>query len=87
MSLPEQKELFYPLVEEVFSRFVPLFNLALADLNERIHHHKRVGEPDVLGEDDIHDHGVLSFEKHSERWQKILEDFSNGRDISVGRRT
>ncbi|KAK6503259.1 hypothetical protein TWF481_008288 [Arthrobotrys musiformis] len=83
LSLPEQKKRFYPLIEKVFSRFVPLFNLVLADLKSRKQHHKRVSEPDILQEDDIYDSGTLSPEEYAGLWKNILEEFSNGQDISV----
>ncbi|KAK6536733.1 hypothetical protein TWF281_000951 [Arthrobotrys megalospora] len=83
LSLPEQKERFYPIIEKVFSRFVPLFNLVLADLKERKQNHRKVSDPTVLSEEDIFDYRFISLGRHDELWRRMLDDFSSGRDISV----
>ncbi|KAK6351337.1 hypothetical protein TWF718_004501 [Orbilia javanica] len=83
LSLPEQKKQLYPLIERIFSRFVPLFNLVLADLKGGRQHHQRVGKLNgILQEDNLYGHGVISVEKHQKIWRGILDDFSNGRDSS-----
>ncbi|KAK6501927.1 hypothetical protein TWF481_009746 [Arthrobotrys musiformis] len=42
LSLDEEKTTFYPLLEKIFSKFVPLFNHVLADLRRETYELRRV---------------------------------------------
>ncbi|KAF3161506.1 hypothetical protein EYR41_002025 [Orbilia oligospora] len=42
LALDEEKTLFYPILEKIFSKFIPLFNHALADLRREAHELRRV---------------------------------------------
>ncbi|KAK6361433.1 hypothetical protein TWF730_005161 [Orbilia blumenaviensis] len=88
LSCPEERELFYPLIGRIFSRFIPLFNHVLADLKGGKQNHQRVGQPDMIrrGNEYKPAVGILSPERYQELWTKVLEDFSEGRDISLSLR-
>ncbi|KAK6348578.1 hypothetical protein TWF718_006366 [Orbilia javanica] len=42
LALEEEKTLFYPILEKIFSKFVPLFNHVLADMRRETHELRRV---------------------------------------------
>ncbi|EPS41928.1 hypothetical protein H072_4132 [Dactylellina haptotyla CBS 200.50] len=82
LSSPEQEKIFYPILERIFEKFVPLFNQVLADLADKKQDLRRVDSPDgYVG--DSEDLEWLMPEKHKELWDKMLGEFEKGEDMTV----
>ncbi|KAF3177370.1 hypothetical protein TWF788_007801 [Orbilia oligospora] len=82
LASDEQKSLFYPILEKIFTKFVPLFNHVLADLKVGTHDFRRVFA--IAGrkwwrEDLI----KLSNENHKLKWDKLLDQFVNDDYLDV----
>ncbi|KAF3202961.1 hypothetical protein TWF679_010600 [Orbilia oligospora] len=81
---PGQKELFYPILEKIFSKFVPMFNHLLADLNENSHRRFRSGSPtevtDYYGQDSRKK--VLT-KDYYEAWEKLILEYENDQELTV----
>ncbi|KAK6497880.1 hypothetical protein TWF481_012279 [Arthrobotrys musiformis] len=77
-----QKALFYPILEKIFTKFVPLFNHVLGDLRMGKHDFKRVFA--TAGKKWWFD-GLtkLSNENHQSKWDKLLAQFINGEALDV----
>ncbi|KAK6525657.1 hypothetical protein TWF281_010710 [Arthrobotrys megalospora] len=84
LSEPGQQELFYPILERVFTKFVPMFNHLLADLAQGNHTRHRTGEPtevtDYNGEETQR---IFPKKIYEEAWGKLLEEFENGQQLTV----
>ncbi|KAK6336709.1 hypothetical protein TWF718_009500 [Orbilia javanica] len=81
---PGQKELFHPILEKIFSKFVPMFNHLLADLNEKNHVRYRGGEPTEVTEH----HGdetkkVVRTEEYKKAWEKLIGEYENNQELTV----
>ncbi|KAF3309219.1 hypothetical protein TWF173_011301 [Orbilia oligospora] len=82
LASDEQKSLFYPILEKIFTKFVPLFNQVLANLKAGTHDFRRVFA--IAGrkwwcEDLIR----LSNENHKLKWDKLLGQFINDEYLDV----
>ncbi|KAK6529906.1 hypothetical protein TWF281_009060 [Arthrobotrys megalospora] len=82
LASQKQKALFYPILEKIFTKFVPLFNHVLGDLRMKKHNFKRVFA--IAGRrwwrDDLI---MLSNENHKLKWDKLLDQFVKGEDMDV----
>ncbi|KAF3089608.1 hypothetical protein TWF102_009607 [Orbilia oligospora] len=83
---PEQQKLFHPILEEVFTQFIPLFNHVLADLNEkRDLSHRTTGGipgPNSFGASEYA--SDLSVEEFKGFWEKTIKEYENGEELSLG---
>ncbi|KAK6518783.1 hypothetical protein TWF506_005918 [Arthrobotrys conoides] len=82
LSTSEQKKLFYPILERIFQRFVPLFNHVLGDLKRGSQHRHRVDSPSSY----THDNEKvewLFFQPHKEKFGELLEQFERGEELTV----
>ncbi|KAF3197614.1 hypothetical protein TWF679_002899 [Orbilia oligospora] len=83
---PEQQKLFYPILEEIFTQFIPLFNHVLADLNEeRDLSHRTTGGvsgPNSFGTFEYT--SDLSIEEFRVFWEKTIQEYENGEELSMG---
>ncbi|KAK6334843.1 hypothetical protein TWF718_010288 [Orbilia javanica] len=83
LSTPEQKELFYPILERIFTKFVPLFNHVLADLARGRQTMHRTLDPDEFGWEGRDYHvAPLSLSVFKKKWEKFLRMYENGEDLS-----
>ncbi|KAK6334628.1 hypothetical protein TWF718_010084 [Orbilia javanica] len=82
LSSPSQKSLFYPILEKIFTKFVPLFNHVLGDLKMGKHNFRRVF---ATGEDAWWSDGLIELtnENHEIKWEKLLNQFINGEELNV----
>ncbi|KAF3087185.1 hypothetical protein TWF569_003729 [Orbilia oligospora] len=81
---PGQKELFYPILEKIFSKFVPMFNHLLADLNGNNHHRFRSGSPTEVTDYDGQDSKkkVLT-KKYYDAWEQLILEYENDQELTV----
>ncbi|EWC43842.1 hypothetical protein DRE_07286 [Drechslerella stenobrocha 248] len=82
LSSPDQKTLFYPILERIFERFVPLFNHVLADLRVERYDKRRVISPDGYTESGDGVEWVLP-EKRDKAWAEILGQFERGEPVTT----
>ncbi|KAJ6263499.1 hypothetical protein Dda_2063 [Drechslerella dactyloides] len=82
LSSPKQKELFYPILERIFAKFVPLFNHVLGDLKAKKHISKKV-TADAGHSYWSENMTKLKVEKHQELWDQVLESFAKSEPIDV----
>ncbi|RVD87213.1 uncharacterized protein DFL_001456 [Arthrobotrys flagrans] len=82
LSTGDQQKLFYPILERIFQRFVPLFNHVLADLHRRFQHWSRVDSPDSYTHDG-EEVEWLFFEPHKEKFNELLGQFERGEELTV----
>ncbi|KAJ6256768.1 hypothetical protein Dda_8635 [Drechslerella dactyloides] len=82
LSSPEQQELFNPILEAIFARFVPLFQKVLLDLRCESYRRKRVSNllsNDVPFFSHEADSGRASpAATIAQQWKQILADFERG---------
>ncbi|KAF3914357.1 hypothetical protein AA313_de0209110 [Arthrobotrys entomopaga] len=82
LTSPEQTKLFYPILERIFERFVPLFNHVLGDLNREFYLQKRVSSPDgYVGDGEEVEY--ITPESHEKLWNTMLGEFERGEEISI----
>ncbi|KAF3927982.1 hypothetical protein ABW20_dc0110083 [Dactylellina cionopaga] len=82
LSSPGQRELFYPILERIFERFVPLFDHVLADLVRKMDHMSRVPSPGSYDEDSEDVEWLLDAQ-HKEKWEELLGQFERGEELTV----
>ncbi|KAK6512804.1 hypothetical protein TWF506_008970 [Arthrobotrys conoides] len=81
---PGQQELFYPILEKIFSKFVPMFNHLLADLNENNHHRYRSGQPqEVTYYSGQHTQKKVLTEDYYKAWEKLIGEYENDQELTV----
>ncbi|EGX46503.1 hypothetical protein AOL_s00109g75 [Orbilia oligospora ATCC 24927] len=81
---PGQKELFYPILEKIFSKFVPMFNHLLADLNENNHRRHRSGSPTEVT--DYHGQESkrrIPTEVYNDAWERLISEYENDQELTV----
>ncbi|EPS38527.1 hypothetical protein H072_7739 [Dactylellina haptotyla CBS 200.50] len=78
----DQKALFYPILEKIFTKFVPLFNHVLGDLRMGKHDLKRVY---ASGGSKYWDEDIVKLLKadHQVKWDKLLDQFVKGEPLNV----
>ncbi|KAF3932969.1 hypothetical protein ABW20_dc0103337 [Dactylellina cionopaga] len=81
LSSPDQKALFYPILEKVFTKLVPLFNNVL---NEVMSSSARLFFPPHQNSDfEPYRIGWLTKKTHNELWRDLLRQFEAGEDLEV----
>ncbi|KAF3928731.1 hypothetical protein AA313_de0207408 [Arthrobotrys entomopaga] len=82
LASPQQKELFYPILEKIFTKFVPLFNRVLGDLRMNKHRLRRVH---AYAGNRPWDEQVASLEvsEHQKLWTKLLDQFVKDEPLDV----
>ncbi|KAK6331465.1 hypothetical protein TWF730_004547 [Orbilia blumenaviensis] len=78
LSSMEQQDLFYPILEKLFTHFVPLFNHVLADLSRSQHRYLRDYEERPNGEPDF-----ISGNVYDDKWEEILDNFVKNNGLTV----
>ncbi|KAK6502681.1 hypothetical protein TWF506_003259 [Arthrobotrys conoides] len=78
LSAPKQKSLFYPILERIFNKFVPLFNHVLANLREGSYDPQRVGRNYRYTSTKR-----LSYQDHNRRWERLLKEFEEGKYLTT----
>ncbi|RVD89867.1 uncharacterized protein DFL_000855 [Arthrobotrys flagrans] len=80
---PGQQELFYPILEKIFSKFVPMFNHLLADLKENNYRrHRSRGPPGATDDTDDGKKMILT-EDYNKAWEKLLGEYENDQELTV----
>ncbi|KAF3929401.1 hypothetical protein ABW19_dt0207207 [Dactylella cylindrospora] len=82
LSSPEQQKLFYPILEKIFTKFVPLFNHVLGDLRSGTAYLARAYSPYHYTYDN-EEVEWLTPENHDRLWDELLEQFVNGEEMTV----
>ncbi|KAK6540654.1 hypothetical protein TWF694_008047 [Orbilia ellipsospora] len=84
LSSPDQKRLFYPILEKIFSKFVPLFNHVLADLSAQKYSLARTWAPRSHSYAHYDEYVPrLTPRKHEEIWNQVLGQFERGEEITT----
>ncbi|KAK6522407.1 hypothetical protein TWF281_002969 [Arthrobotrys megalospora] len=78
LSTPEQKHLFYPILEEIFNKLLPLFNHVLANLRDKSYDPLRVERNYYYSR-----LKKLLQKAHDRRWERLLKQFEEGRQLTV----
>ncbi|KAK6354433.1 hypothetical protein TWF730_008837 [Orbilia blumenaviensis] len=82
LASDEQKKTFYPILEKIFTKFVPLFNHVLGDLKMEKHNFRRVFAR--AGYRSWQEGFIkLTNEDHQVKWDKLLDQFVNGEEMDV----
>ncbi|KAK6342339.1 hypothetical protein TWF718_007741 [Orbilia javanica] len=82
LSTADQQKLFYPILERIFQRFVPLFNHVLGDLRRGFQHYSRVISPSHYTHDN-EEVEWLFYEPHKENFDELLGQFERGEEMTV----
>ncbi|KAK6530055.1 hypothetical protein TWF694_003429 [Orbilia ellipsospora] len=82
LASPQQKELFYPILEKIFTKFVPLFNHVLGDLRTEKHDLKRVyaSAGNRYWYDDV---ASLEVSEHEKMWNQLLDQYVKDEPLDV----
>ncbi|KAK6345805.1 hypothetical protein TWF730_010148 [Orbilia blumenaviensis] len=86
LSKPEEKRLFYPIIERIFDRFVPMFSHLLSDLAEGNDQLYRTDLATEFSLDRTDREGVVSIpiSIYKLKWKEILEQYERGEELSPG---
>ncbi|KAK6504888.1 hypothetical protein TWF481_006823 [Arthrobotrys musiformis] len=76
LALMRHERVFYPILENIFTFFVPMFDRTIADIAGGKHKCRRVRSPSSKPE-----RWVLSAKKHKRRWERLLKQFENGEKL------
>ncbi|KAF3927818.1 hypothetical protein ABW20_dc0102023 [Dactylellina cionopaga] len=81
-SSSKQQDLFHPIVSKIFTKFVPLFNHVLADLDRETHSRTRFTlERDL---ETYKDGNIFISKKvYRKEWEKLLGQFKRGKEMTV----
>ncbi|KAF3109342.1 hypothetical protein TWF594_009155 [Orbilia oligospora] len=79
LALPDQN-IFYPILEDIFSKFVPLFNHVLADLRRYFHDFRRV---DYLSYKESGSMKSVPENTYKESLKKLLAQFEEDEELTV----
>ncbi|EGX53209.1 hypothetical protein AOL_s00006g587 [Orbilia oligospora ATCC 24927] len=79
LALPDQN-IFYPILEDIFSKFVPLFNHVLADLRRYFHDFQRV---DYLNYKESDSGKSVPENTYKESLKMLLAQFEEGEELTV----
>ncbi|KAK6507483.1 hypothetical protein TWF481_005914 [Arthrobotrys musiformis] len=81
---PGQKELFHPILEKIFSKFVPMFNHLLADLSAENHLRYRTWTPYEFTDYSRNESKrMILTEPYTKGWEELLEQYENGEELTV----
>ncbi|KAK6515808.1 hypothetical protein TWF281_004398 [Arthrobotrys megalospora] len=81
LALPEQQRIFYPILEKIFSKFVPLFNHVLADLRRETHNLTRVEHQNY--EQRKSDNRRLAEDGYTKTYDELLAQFERGEKLTM----
>ncbi|KAF3181110.1 hypothetical protein TWF788_006611 [Orbilia oligospora] len=83
LALPEQSEIFHPILENIFSKFVPLFNHILGDLRRRIDILERAKELNYkeLKKSDFRK--SVPEETYKKIWENLITQFETGETLTA----
>ncbi|KAF3282502.1 hypothetical protein TWF132_010637 [Orbilia oligospora] len=85
LSTPQQKELFYPILEKIFTKFVPMFNHVLADLASERDRIYRTWDPSEFCWEGRDCHIVpIPLSAFKRKWEKFLGQYERGEKFSRG---
>ncbi|KAF3254651.1 hypothetical protein TWF217_006866 [Orbilia oligospora] len=85
LSTPQQKELFYPILEKIFTKFVPMFNHVLADLASEKDRIYRTWDPREFCWEGREYHIVpIPLSAFKRKWEKFLGEYERGEEFSRG---
>ncbi|KAF3175688.1 hypothetical protein TWF788_008399 [Orbilia oligospora] len=76
LALMPQERLLYPILEKIFTYFVPMFDRTLADIEERKYMCRRVRSPP--SDPEI---WKLSEKTYKRRWERLLAQFQSGEKL------
>ncbi|KAF3274454.1 hypothetical protein TWF970_007967 [Orbilia oligospora] len=76
LALMPQERLLYPILEKIFTYFVPMFDRTLADIEGRKYMCRRVRSPP--SDPEI---WKLPEEKYKRRWERLLAQFQRGEKL------
>ncbi|KAK6528235.1 hypothetical protein TWF281_009482 [Arthrobotrys megalospora] len=76
LALLHEEQLFYPILEKIFTYFVPLFDRTLTNLQREQYKGRRVRPPPL--DPEIWD---LSATKHRKLWERLLEQFEKSQPL------
>ncbi|EPS44456.1 hypothetical protein H072_1551 [Dactylellina haptotyla CBS 200.50] len=79
LSSLNQQELFYPILERIFTIFVPLFNCVLADLHQHRHECSKTKGPIGYAEPE----DFLTREQHDEKFEEMMGQFERREELTV----
>ncbi|EGX44105.1 hypothetical protein AOL_s00210g86 [Orbilia oligospora ATCC 24927] len=83
LALPEQSEIFHPILENIFSKFVPLFNHILGDLRRRIDSLERVEGLSYKESKKSNFRKSVPEETYIKTWEKLIEQFETGETLTA----
>ncbi|KAF3920233.1 hypothetical protein AA313_de0207266 [Arthrobotrys entomopaga] len=85
LSTADQKELFYPILERIFTKFVPMFNHLLADLASGRHDSPRTDDPWEFSYE-VRDYHIvpLPITVLTRKWNTFLQQYESGEKLSSG---
>ncbi|KAK6512954.1 hypothetical protein TWF506_009116 [Arthrobotrys conoides] len=83
LALPEQAQRFYPILENIFSMFIPLFNHVLADLRRKVDRLERVEQLGYkkLKKSDFQK--SVPEETYARTWEKLVMQFEQGEKLAA----
>ncbi|KAF3272404.1 hypothetical protein TWF970_010031 [Orbilia oligospora] len=82
LATGDQRKLFYPILERIFQRFVPLFNHVLGDLKRGFQHWNRAYSTGSYTHDSD-EIEWLFFQTHKEKFNELLGQFERGEELTV----
>lgn len=84
LSTPEQKQQFYPILEKIFTKFVPMFNHLLADLAGGRHNTYRTHDPNEFCWEGRECHVTpIPISTFKRKWEKFLGQYERGEELSA----
>ncbi|KAK6510820.1 hypothetical protein TWF506_009915 [Arthrobotrys conoides] len=85
LSTPSQKELFYPIIEKIFTKFVPMFNHLLAELASDRHKVYRTWDPTEFCYEGKEYHVItIPTSTFKRKWEEFLGQYERGETLSKG---
>ncbi|KAK6509348.1 hypothetical protein TWF481_004100 [Arthrobotrys musiformis] len=81
LSSPWQRQLFYPILETIFTQFVPLFNNTLADLSRNRHNQPRTGS--WLDIRDLGKVPCIRYDVRLGKWAELLQQLRDDENMTV----
>ncbi|KAF3904910.1 hypothetical protein ABW20_dc0108310 [Dactylellina cionopaga] len=81
LSKPEQKALFYPILESIFEKLLPMFDKVIANLTDGVHRLTRVDKSREY--DGAHNKQYLAQRENLDLWEEMLAQFERGEKLTV----
>ncbi|KAK6358642.1 hypothetical protein TWF730_007965 [Orbilia blumenaviensis] len=83
LTSTKEKELFYPILEKIFSKFVPLFNHALADLKRETHELRRVEYQEYREQQKSISGKTVSEDVYKKTRDRLFRQFEKGEKLTA----